>query len=190
MEEYWNGIQSTIVYECLSVMMFGCKDTCRKSYVMRPLSDRKICEQHLIAHFQWRFLRFQIEFLHSVFCNVIWTICWNKHCYEQMIATEAVYWGGQWLRHGDGYLFEKLRKDLCFIYNSWLYLNIVTLRLRGIHKYIVISLTTFKSIPLKIVSFVILSLTATDPDKFTQMILKAFHSKASTPLMSVYVHPG
>ena len=67
------------------------KDTCRKSYVKRPLSDRKICEQHLIAHFQWRFLRFQIEFL---------------HCYEQMIAMEAVYWGGRWLRHGDGYLFD------------------------------------------------------------------------------------
>ena len=29
------------------------KDTCQKSYVMRPLSDRKNCEQHLIAHFQW-----------------------------------------------------------------------------------------------------------------------------------------
>ena len=30
---------------------------------MRPLSDQKCCEGHLIAHFQWRFLRFQIEFL-------------------------------------------------------------------------------------------------------------------------------
>ena len=35
---------------------------------MWPLSDRKICEQHLIAHSQWLFLRFQIELLHSVFC--------------------------------------------------------------------------------------------------------------------------
>ena len=34
---------------------------------MRPLSDRKSCEQHLIAHFQWGFLRFRIEFFHSVF---------------------------------------------------------------------------------------------------------------------------
>ena len=35
---------------------------------MRPLSGRKSWEHHLIAHFQWRFLRFRIEFLHSVFC--------------------------------------------------------------------------------------------------------------------------
>ena len=48
----------------------GIKDTCRKSYVMRPLSDRKNCEQHLIAHFQWRFLRFQIEFLAPLFFSV------------------------------------------------------------------------------------------------------------------------
>ncbi len=33
------------------------KDTCRKSYVMGPHSDLKSCEQHLIAHFQWRFLK-------------------------------------------------------------------------------------------------------------------------------------
>ncbi len=44
------------------------KDTCRKSYVMRPLSGRKSWEQHLIAHSQWWLLRFRIEFLHSVFC--------------------------------------------------------------------------------------------------------------------------
>ncbi len=39
------------------------KDTCRKSYVMRPLSGRKSWEQNLIARFQWRFLGFRIEFL-------------------------------------------------------------------------------------------------------------------------------
>ena len=44
------------------------KDTCRKSYVMRPLSDRKNCEQHLIAHFQWRFLRL---FEQSVEVNIV-----------------------------------------------------------------------------------------------------------------------
>ncbi len=44
------------------------KDTCRKSYAMRPLSDRKSCETHLIAHFQWGFLRFHFEFFHSFFC--------------------------------------------------------------------------------------------------------------------------
>ena len=38
---------------------------------MRPLSDRKICEEHLMAHFQWRFLRFQIEFLQSVEVNIV-----------------------------------------------------------------------------------------------------------------------
>ncbi len=27
---------------------------------MRPLRDRKSCEEHLIAHFQWQFLKFRI----------------------------------------------------------------------------------------------------------------------------------
>ena len=34
------------------------KDNCRKSHVMRPLSDRQSCEQHLIGHFQWRLAMF------------------------------------------------------------------------------------------------------------------------------------
>lgn len=47
------------------------KDTCLKSYVRRPLSDRKSCKQHLIAHLQCRFLRFRIDFLCFVLCGWI-----------------------------------------------------------------------------------------------------------------------
>ncbi len=36
------------------------KDTCRKCYVMRPLSGRKSWKQILIARFRWRFLGFRI----------------------------------------------------------------------------------------------------------------------------------
>ena len=44
----------------------GTKDTCWKSYLlMRPLSDPKSCEQHLLAHSRWRFLSSQIE----LFCK-------------------------------------------------------------------------------------------------------------------------
>ena len=53
------------------------KDTCRKSYVMRPLGDQKSCEQHLVANF---------EFEQSVEAN---------NCYEQMVVMEAVFWGSR-----------------------------------------------------------------------------------------------
>ena len=55
------------------------KDTCRKSFEMRPLSDRKSCEQHLVAHFQWQFLRLLIEFLEEMECKNSIQILRNRH---------------------------------------------------------------------------------------------------------------
>ncbi len=58
---------------------------------MRPLSDRKSCEQHLIAHFQWRFLRFQL----------LWTNDWNEGCILRRPMAKACQWVSLWGMEGD-----------------------------------------------------------------------------------------
>ncbi len=51
-KQWVNRFCSVCPSVCPVTLSCTLKDTCRKSYVMRPLSDRKSCEQLLMAHFQ------------------------------------------------------------------------------------------------------------------------------------------